>query len=214
MQAILILVAPALFAASIYMILGRLIRSIRAEHHCLIPVNRMTKLFVAGDVVSFTLQAAGGGIQAAGTLEMYNSGEKVIIAGLWVQIVIFGFFVVVSVLFNVRLARAPTIPSARGDVPWKRHLAMLYVASGLILVRSVFRVVEYLQGNKGYLISHEIFLYIFDAVLMAGVMAIFAIWYVGDLEKKGYSKYDFDNPRSSDGMMDDLSPQNEAGAAA
>lgn len=41
------------------------------------------------------------------------------------------------------------------------------------MVRSVFRVVEYLQGNAGYLLSHEVFLYIFDAVLMLGVMVLF-----------------------------------------
>jgi hypothetical protein len=49
--------------------------------------------------------------------------------------------------------------------------------------------VEYLQGNGGYLISHEIFLYIFDAVLMAVVMAIFAIWYIGDLDRNKSGMY-------------------------
>jgi hypothetical protein len=41
------------------------------------------------------------------------------------------------------------------------------------MVRSVFRVVEYLQGNAGYLLSHEVFLYVFDAVLMLAVMGMF-----------------------------------------
>ncbi|KAL2111604.1 hypothetical protein VUR80DRAFT_9736 [Thermomyces stellatus] len=196
------------------MILGRLIYALRAEHHSLIRVDWVTRIFVTGDVVSFSLQAGGGGVQAAGTLDMYKIGEKIIIAGLWVQIVIFSFFVAVNVLFNVRLVRAPTIASERGDVAWRRHLVILYVASGLILVRSIFRVVEYLQGNKGYLISHEIFLYIFDSILMAGVMALFAIWYVGDLEKKGYSMQDSDIPCSSDGMMDDLAPRRKGSSAA
>ena len=84
---------------------------------------------------------------------------------------------------------------------------MLYAASGLILVRSIFRVVEYLQGNKGYLISHEIFLYIFDTVLMAAVMVLFAIWYVGDLERKGDSMANSDISCSIDGAMDDLDPR-------
>jgi len=58
---------------------------------------------------------------------------------------------------------------------WKLHLFALYVGSLLILVRSVFRLVEYTQGNNGYLISHEVFLYVFDAVLMTGVMVVFAV---------------------------------------
>lgn len=204
MQAILILVAPALYAASIYMILGRLIRSTQAEHHSVIPVKWVTKIFVTGDVISFSLQAGGGGIQSAGTLELYEMGEKIIVAGLWVQIIVFGFFVVTSVLFNIRNVKAPTVASVRGQVAWKKHLIVLYATSGLILVRSIFRVVEYLQGNKGYLISHEIFLYIFDTVLMAAVMVIFAIWYVDDLQPRAYSKHDSATPGSSDQMMDDM----------
>lgn len=41
------------------------------------------------------------------------------------------------------------------------------------MIRSVFRVIEYVQGNAGYLLSHEVFLYIFDALLMLAVMLLF-----------------------------------------
>jgi hypothetical protein len=41
------------------------------------------------------------------------------------------------------------------------------------MFRSIFRVVEYLQGNNGFLLRHEYFLYIFDALLMFIVMIIF-----------------------------------------
>ncbi|TEA12375.1 Protein RTA1 [Colletotrichum sidae] len=174
-QAILILVAPALYAASIYMILGRLIRTVKAEHLSLVPVRWVTRIFVTGDVVAFGLQAGGGGIQAAGTLEMYEMGEKIIIAGLLVQIFVFGFFVITSVLFHVRLLKSPTDTAITGGIPWRRYLSVLYVTSIIILVRSIFRVVEYLQGNSGYLISHELFLYLFDALLMALVMAVFSV---------------------------------------
>ncbi|KAI7771455.1 hypothetical protein LZL87_010895 [Fusarium oxysporum] len=184
LQAIPILVAPALFAASIYMILGRLIRTVGAAHLSLVPVKWVTRIFVTGDVIAFSLQAGGGGIQSAGTLDLYNLGEKIIIAGLFVQIVVFGFFVITSILFHTRLLKCPTPESLRGDVPWARYLYVLYATSFLILVRSIFRVVEYLQGNKGYLISHEVYLYVFDAILMALVMLIFMIWYVKHLQKE------------------------------
>ncbi|KAM0323338.1 hypothetical protein ACHAQA_008930 [Verticillium albo-atrum] len=184
MQAILILVAPALYAASIYMVLGRLIRALHAEHLSFIPVKWLTKIFVTGDIISFTMQAGGGGIQSAGTLELYNLGEKIIIVGLFVQIVIFSIFTATSITFHRRVATSPTPLAVANGVLWRRHLYVLYSTSVLILVRSIFRVVEYLQGNAGYLISHEIFLYIFDAVLMAVAMAILAVWYVGDLQPR------------------------------
>ena len=42
----------------------------------------------------------------------------------------------------------------------------LYVVSILIFLRSIVRVIEYLEGDGGYIISHELFLYLFDAVPM------------------------------------------------
>lgn len=191
-QAILILVAPALFAASIYMILGRIIISLRAQHLSLIPVRWLTKVFVCGDVVSFSLQAAGGGIQASSTIEAYDRGEKIILAGLFIQIVVFGFFVITSGLFHRKCLKNPILAARENAFPWKLDLKVLYTVSIIILVRSVFRVVEYLQGNGGYLISHEVFLYIFDAISMTIVMVIFLIWYVDHLQYKDGNEYDLE----------------------
>lgn len=182
-QAILILVAPALYAASIYMILARLIRAIDAQGLSLVPPNWLTRIFVTGDVVSFLMQSGGGGIQAAGTIDLYNIGEKLIIVGLFVQIAFFGFFVVTTITLHHRVASTPTPAASAQLVPWNRHIYVLYTTSSLILIRSIFRVIEYLQGNGGYLISHEVFLYVFDALLMIAVMVIFAVWYIGDLEE-------------------------------
>lgn len=79
---------------------------------------------------------------------------------------------VVSVMFYLRLSRKPTQESKSGSVPWRLHMWTLFTASVLIMIRSVFRVVEYLQGTDGYLLTHEIYLYIFDAALMLGVVII------------------------------------------
>jgi hypothetical protein len=200
MQSLLLLVAPALFAASIYIILGRIILLVDGEKHSLIRQKWLTKIFVTGDIISFVTQMGGGGIQSAGTLELLHTGEKIIIAGLFLQLIFFGFFVVVASLFHIRLKRATVasfndkVPSGHGHsrlrstgssapinppslsiqhLPWERHMYTLYVASALIMFRSVFRVVEYLQGNNGYLLRHELFLYIFDALLMFVVMVLF-----------------------------------------
>lgn len=59
MQSLLILIAPALFAASIYIILGRIIIMVDGERYSLIRQKWLTKIFVCGDVLSFLLQGAG-----------------------------------------------------------------------------------------------------------------------------------------------------------
>ncbi|KAL2126590.1 hypothetical protein VTI74DRAFT_576 [Chaetomium olivicolor] len=173
-QSLLLLVAPALFAASIYIILGRIIAFVRGERYSIVPTRWLTKAFVAGDVVSFLLQMVGGGIQAAGTLSLFNLGEKIIIAGLFAQVAFFGFFVVVAVSFHRRFVRYEE-DAAREKPLWRRHLYALYAGSLLIMIRSVFRVVEYLMGNNGFLLRHEYFLYVFDAALMFLVMVLFLL---------------------------------------
>jgi hypothetical protein len=58
-QALLILVAPALFAATIYMELGRLVTLVDGEDYTLIRKKWLTKVFVCGDILSFMVQSAG-----------------------------------------------------------------------------------------------------------------------------------------------------------
>lgn len=58
-QSLLLLVAPALFAASIYMELGRLVLMTGGDRALFIRRTRLTKIFVLGDILSFFLQAGG-----------------------------------------------------------------------------------------------------------------------------------------------------------
>ncbi|KAH7184581.1 RTA1 like protein-domain-containing protein [Fusarium flagelliforme] len=173
-QAIFLLVAPALYAASIYMELGRIIIMVEGESRSLIPLKWLTKIFVIGDVLSFFLQGGGGGYQSSGTLEALDLGAKIIIGGLFVQLLFFGVFIIIAVAFDRSMNTAPTGRSYA--VPWKKHLHALYAGSVLIMVRSIFRAIEYLQGNSGFLLKQEIYLYVFDALLMIFVMILFS-WY-------------------------------------
>lgn len=59
MQNLLILIAPAFMAASIYMILGRIIELTEGEKYSLVRKQWLTKLFVMGDVASLFFQSTG-----------------------------------------------------------------------------------------------------------------------------------------------------------
>ena len=212
LQALTLLVAPALFAASIYMTLGRIIRLVDGEHHSIIRAKWLTKLFVAGDILSFVTQGSGAGLMAGKTEANMKNGEKIVVAGLFIQIAIFGLFVITAGIFHRRILRKPTHVTARPSPPafpilrklgfnkrskaeigdpqiasegepaaWHKHMYALYVASGLILIRSVFRVIEYIMGNNGYLLKREVFLYIFDSVLMFATMVWLNIVHPGDI---------------------------------
>ncbi|TGO55644.1 hypothetical protein BOTNAR_0240g00010 [Botryotinia narcissicola] len=185
---ILILLAPALFAASIYMVLGRLIVALDAEDLSPIRKKWMTKGFVIGDVIAFLSQAAGGGIMASGTASALATGEHITIAGLAIQLAFFNAFIFTATLFHRRFQRTTNTAPMRMSVNymmknknWEALLYVLYITSALILIRSAFRLIEYAGGNDGYLLSHEVFAYIFDATLIFFVMVILNVFHPSDV---------------------------------
>lgn len=171
-QSVLLLIAPALFAATIYMILGRLISMLNAAHQSVIPLKWLTKIFVTGDVLSFLMQGSGAGIMSSGLDSGVDTGEKIIYGGLFVQIGFFAVFIVVAAIFQYRVCREPTLeaqstryqPSKAHN--WQTVLYALFACSILILVRCIVRAAEYVEGWKGYIISNEVFLYTLDLLLM------------------------------------------------
>ncbi|KAI9856832.1 MAG: hypothetical protein M1824_005205 [Vezdaea acicularis] len=172
-QALLLLLAPAFFSASIYMTLGRIILMVDGEGLALLSRRYLTKVFVTGDIVFLVLQAIGGGIMSHGTLHTLSLGSTIIVIGISIQILFFSIFLYLTLLFHHRLTRQPTLSSL--STPWLKHIRALYAASALILLRSAVRVAEYRQSNDGWIMRREWVLYVADALPMLGVMLLFAI---------------------------------------
>lgn len=179
-QSVFVLLAPTLFAAAIYMVLARIIRAVNGEKYSPIRFNWITKIFVYCDIATFLIQGSGAGMMSQSSLS--NTGQYIVLAGLVLQIVTFVIFVITAATFDRRMGKAPTPAAAQGDIPWKQHLRSLYAISGMILLRSIFRVVEYGLGNDGYLLGHEWPNYIFDALPMLVAMICFGIWYPSVLQ--------------------------------
>ncbi|KAJ6015230.1 RTA1 like protein [Penicillium herquei] len=186
-QAVFILLGPALFAASIYMVLARIIRSVHAEKHSVLPLKWVTKTFVLSDIVTFLVQTGGCGMMVSSSLS--STGQGIVIAGLGLQVLSFCLFIATAYVFQTRMHRRPTEEAFEIGLPWKQHLYSIYAIGALVIVRSIFRIVEYAMGNQGYPLSNEWTLYVFDSVPMFASMVIFAIWYPGDLKPFLEEKY-------------------------
>jgi amino acid transporter len=122
-------------------------------------------------------------------LALALAGEKIVIAGLALQVATFVVFLVASVDFQIRMRRkAPSSTLNNNLHDWKKMLRILYAVSTLILFRCTFRLIEYSMGNAGYLTAHEWPLYCFDAVPMFLVLVLLLVLqptrYVQDTEKK------------------------------
>ena len=143
-----------------------------------------------------------------------QAGSYIIIGGLIIQLLFFGIFIIVACHFDRNMRKRPTALSLERS--WYKHLIMLYIVSFLILVRSVFRIIEYAQGNTGYILSHECFLYVFDAALMFGVVLGFnaihpsevKAWLFGGkcVDRGGFRKVESE-PVSSEMELDVLEGQ-------
>jgi hypothetical protein len=73
-----------------------------------------------------------------------KTGEHIIISGLVIQILFFAFFIVTRTHFDWKLKKYP-IPRARSpDIPWRKHLNVLYMMSCLIMIRSMFQLIKYI----------------------------------------------------------------------
>ncbi|RAQ42116.1 RTA1 like protein [Aspergillus flavus] len=160
---------PSLYAATIYMIYSRIVLFSRSLELSIISPHKVTKIFVIGDVIAFLMQASGGGMMAIPS--MSSLGQKVTIVGLFVQLVFFGGFFTLSVIFHQRVQKLKCVRVL--SMPYGPLLYTLFGVSFLIIVRCLFRIVEFCQGNAGYLASHEVFMYVFDTLLMFVVQTVF-----------------------------------------
>ena len=177
----LILASAPLLAATIYMTLGRLIRTLDATHHAVLNPHWTTKIYVIIDVGSFVCQIMGSAMQASGDIEGLKTGNTIVIAGLGTQLVAFAFFILMAVVFHRRLNNEPTSTSLRTHVKCRRYMWALYSVSMLVVVRSIFRLAEFVEGPESKVYQTEAYLYVFDAGLMFGVVVIMTVLHPGFL---------------------------------
>jgi hypothetical protein len=168
-------------AATIYMMFGRLARTMHAENHSIVRVSLLTKLFVGGDVAAFVIQGGAAGLLMIQSLA--KIGKAMVILGLVIQVLSFGLFMLTSVIFHKRVVNDFTLKASAMDIPWVRIMRLMYLVGILILARSAFRLVEYAQGTEGYSMTHEWTLYIFDGVPMAVSAVAMLVWFPSTLQQ-------------------------------
>ncbi|KAF4951280.1 hypothetical protein FGADI_7593 [Fusarium gaditjirri] len=144
----------------------------------------MTKVFLAGDITSIALEAVDGGkFVKFDNADNETTVESIVIAGIMVQLVFFTLFMAMALSFHFLFLKRSLIQ----PYGWQKFLVVITVASALILVRSLFRMIEYVEGRDGELQSKEVYLYFLDAIPMAivsiGFHAFHPSKYLNGVEK-------------------------------
>ncbi|APA12534.1 hypothetical protein sscle_09g073040 [Sclerotinia sclerotiorum 1980 UF-70] len=178
-----ILVAPTIMAAAVYMYYEHIVKAVGGESQSPIRLSRFQKIFLFFDCFSALILIVGSILRLMTTMPVswIRLGNRLVMMGLGEQLVFLLIFVFTVGKFQYNMSRNPfqrlstsTIPKASGgEIPYKKHLIALYIASALIAVRSVIRLMENLTGTTGFIRSHEMILIIFDGMFMLNMMFLF-----------------------------------------
>ncbi|KAK0100602.1 hypothetical protein ONS95_007057 [Cadophora gregata] len=167
---------------------GRIIRALNAQRHSILNIRWMTKIYVLVDFACIVSQFVGAIIPASGDPTAQKQSRIILLAGLITQLVALILFLFTCWHAYVRLRQNPPEILLKGAIlKWRNSFIAIEIVTSLMIVRGLVRTIEYLQGEGGYIITHEAFLYTFDAAPMAIVIGIFLVVYPGKLVRDARS---------------------------
>ncbi|BGP02486.1 hypothetical protein RTBOTA2_003811 [Rhodotorula toruloides] len=175
LQELFLILSPALMCAS-YLCFGRIITYV-GERWTPVSSKWVTFIFVTQDIVSFVVQGAGGSLYSSDNTKIYPAAKAILCVGFCIQIIGLGIFAIFAGIYHTRARRAG-VPAGR----WSNCLFTLYAGSVCVLVRGIFRTIEFGTGSgggQGYLLSREGYFYglEFGPIVIAAL--IFCVSYPG-----------------------------------
>ncbi|KAG1878169.1 RTA1 like protein-domain-containing protein [Suillus subluteus] len=173
-QQLLTLLPPAAYLAFNYIIYGRFIVNCVDRHYSWINPEKVVRYFVVSDITAFFVQGVGGGLEVSTKVTAEKPGANVLLTGLVIQTLSFGFFMVLVVHAWHGILRDGF--QLRQE-PWGPILWILMFSSSAYIIRCIYRVIEVAQGNGGYLVTHEIYFYLLDSQpLLIGICTYIIYW--------------------------------------
>ncbi|CAF1220690.1 unnamed protein product [Adineta steineri] len=178
-----LIIAPVFNAAIEYVLFGGLVHAL-GDHYSLIKPKLIAWIFIICDAFSFLIQISGAGLlsSAKGNPESAKTGQTILLAGLGVNLASFAIFCLQLFSFEYRIRRlSPSITNGNVyEKRWRRFLYIIYLSSTLVLIRQIYRVIEFAQGFTGYLAVHEVYFYIFDTIPIFISSGVYTICFPGN----------------------------------
>lgn len=203
-QFCLIILAPVLMAGIVYVAFGRIVFLVvppeaRTLRLLWVPARWLTPIFVGFDIFALLLQLVGAVIisgtelTSPNAIKKLHTGRTIALAGVSIQIGAFGLFTIIAARFHFtsrRFAadlerRFRAVPgdkfvtlegSERKFKPrWRTLLYAINFSCAMIIVRSIYREIDFAMGKQGYTQKHEWCVYVFDAIPMILLVIVYTI---------------------------------------
>ncbi|KAG8908582.1 hypothetical protein FRC01_007327, partial [Tulasnella sp. 417] len=154
--------------------------------YLLVRPHMVTVVFVTSDVVTFLIQAAGGGTSTSQNLKTRDLGQKIFLVGLILQLVSFFFFTTLLISWTIKVHKHQPALWAKDQhdgkpwyLDWRALLFALYISCAGILVRSFYRVIEISQGYHGHLATVESLFYTLDSLPLLFAIGVYVAFWPG-----------------------------------
>jgi len=162
-----ILLAPIVIALTAYWCLGFIVRRL-GRKSSLFPPACIEWAFVISDVLSFFIQAAGGASLTSSSTAAQKLGKTLLIIGLSFSLASFTVFLASVGFVHCRSC------GERGK--WRRLFFALYINGVCLIVRSSYRLLEYISGYRTGFFRKELWFYLLDAVPMLLAVGSWIVW--------------------------------------
>jgi hypothetical protein len=114
-----------------------------APHNSPVKLSRMIKLWSANDIVCQLLILSGAMVASRGH---HDLGRGILLAGISIHTVMLGAFVVVVAMWHQRTSSSYVAAAPRLSKSAQRDLFAIYLACALIVIRDLFRFIEFTSG--------------------------------------------------------------------
>ncbi|CAF1264731.1 unnamed protein product [Didymodactylos carnosus] len=172
----LIILAPVGLAFTNYVLVGRLIRYVGREYSLVNPLI-VEWAFIASDIISIVVQGGGAALLTSTDTSKISIGQDILIAGLVINLISFCFFSIITIYldYSIRKRRQQQkrAETENQNEKWRYIFYALYLSMTLLILRSIYRIVEFVTGFRGYVATSEVLFYIFDTLLMLVAFGLF-----------------------------------------
>ncbi|KAI0710518.1 RTA1-domain-containing protein [Earliella scabrosa] len=181
MQITTTILAPTPLIAANFIILGQIITRL-GQQYSRLSAKWYTIIFLTCDIVALVVQAVGGA-RASIALQKNNDpepGGHIMLGGIVFQLVAVCIYLCLAVEFLLRYHRdrpVRRVSYATKSSVLTRGIKLMILALALdglfILIRSIYRTIELIDGWTGPIISNEVYFNVLDAAMI--VLAMFTL---------------------------------------